>query len=214
MDSAEHDGHEAEKGMLESALTAPTALADPDVALVRRMADGDEASLRALFASHGQRLFAYAYRLTGSQATAEEVVQDSLLASWRGARSFRGDSRVAAWLLGIVYRQAHSAVRRKRHPAVSLDADDGAPEPEAPDPRPDEAAAEGDRKRAIAEGLSSLSPEHREVLELVFYQGLSLAEVAEVTKRPVGTVKSRLSYAKTQLRAALGRGGHRREDLL
>ena len=71
-----------------------------------------------------------------------------------------------------------------------------------------------DRRQALAAGLGALSPEHREVLELVFYQGLSLAEVAEVTKRPVGTVKSRLSYAKAQLRAALGRGGHRREDLL
>lgn len=101
-------------------------------------------------------------------------------------------------------------MRRWRPSAVSLAREDAAPEIEARDERPDEPAAALDRRQAIAAGLTALSPEHREVLELVFFQGLSLAEVAEVTKRTVGTVKSRLSYAKAQLRATLGRGGHRR----
>jgi RNA polymerase sigma-70 factor (ECF subfamily) len=195
---------------MEIALTQPMSRVDPDIALVKSMAAGDEDALCALYAAYGRRLFAYAYRLTGSEQVAEEVVQDALLAAWKGARGYRGDSRVATWLLGIVHHRALNAVRRKRLPIDGVEraaaVADGAAGPEAQ-------AEAGERRRALRQALGRLSRDHRAVLELVFYQGLSLAEAAEVVGCPVGTVKSRLSYAKANLRQALAEAGWRAEDV-
>ncbi|MGE5620454.1 MAG: RNA polymerase sigma factor [Sphingomonadaceae bacterium] len=192
-------------------MTQPTVVGDADAELVRRMASGDESALRSLYALHARRLFAHACRVTGDRATAEEVLQDSLLAAWRGAHAFRGESRVITWLLGIVHRQALNATRRKRLPTSDLGQ---AAETAACPALLDEHVAAADRRRALTASIARLSPEHRAVLELVFYQGLSLAEVARVCGCPIGTVKSRLSYAKVHLRSALERAGQRAEDLL
>jgi len=173
------------------------------------MAAGDEAALRQLYARHGRRLFAYAYRITGSAEVAEEVVQESLLAAWHGAGRFRGDGRAIAWLLGIVHRQALNATRRKQYPTVSLD---DAAQP-AGDADPLDHAASAERDAALGAALAELSVDHRAAIELVFYHGLSMAEAAQVCGCPPGTIKSRLSYAKNHLRGILARAGLRREEL-
>ncbi|HOG46893.1 MAG TPA: sigma-70 family RNA polymerase sigma factor [Anaerolineae bacterium] len=195
---------------MEIALSQPMPRVDPDSALIRSMAAGDEGALRALYAVYGRRLYAYAYRLTGSEPVAEEVVQDSLLAAWQGAARFRGDSRAATWLLGIVHHQALNAVRRKRLPADGLEQAAAVADGDA---CPESHTEAGERSRALRAALGRLSREHRAALELVFYQGLSLAEAAEVLGCPVGTVKSRLSYAKANLQEILTRDGWRAEDM-
>ncbi|MHB1415530.1 MAG: RNA polymerase sigma factor [Chloroflexota bacterium] len=196
---------------MENALIRSAILMNSDESLIRRMASGDEEALRSLYAAYGRRMFTYALRLTGNQAIAEEVLQDSLLAAWKGASGFRGEARLLTWLLGIVHRQALNATRRKRLPTAELieaaDAPDG-------DPGPERSAEAGERRRVMARAIGSLSTAHRTALELVFYQGLSLAEVAEVCACPVGTVKSRLNNPKAHLRKALDEAGLRAEDLL
>lgn len=184
---------------------------DADVALVRRLAGGDERALEEIYARHGRRLYSYALRLTGSEGRAEEVVQDSLVAAWRSARSFRADSRVSTWLLGIVHHQALNATRRRALPTRPID--ESLDPPDAAE-RIDDRIAGVERRRVIERALAELTPDHRAVLDLVFYEGLPLAEVAAVRGCPVGTVKSRLSYAKARLRRALERAGLGREDLL
>ncbi|MHB1133103.1 MAG: RNA polymerase sigma factor [Chloroflexota bacterium] len=196
--------------MMENVLAQPLGLVEPDALLVRRLAEGDEEALRSLHAVYGRRLFAYALRLTGDRALAEEVLQDSLLGAWRGAREFRGEGRVLAWLLSIVHRQALNATRRKQLPVAGPEAAEAA----SGDAGPEDLAAAGDRRRMLARALTELSPDHRTALSLVFFQGLGLAEVARVCDCPVGTVKSRLNHAKARLRQALGRAGLEAEDLL
>jgi RNA polymerase sigma factor (sigma-70 family) len=196
---------------MEIALTHPTDESDPDVDLLSGVARGEEDALTALYVRHGRRLFAYACRLTGDAGRAEEVLQESLVAAWKGARGFRGEARVSTWLLGIVRRQALMATRRKALPTAEL----AAAEEAADDSLcPEDVAELGDRRRVLRAALIRLSPSHREALELVFYHGLSLAETAEIFGCPVGTVKSRLSYAKAQLRRALEESGLRAEDLI
>jgi len=173
---------------------------EQDSDLIRRMISGDENALRELYAVYGQRLHAYALRLTNDPAAAEDVTQDALVTAWRTARKFRGEGRLIAWLLGIVH---HNALKSLRHPSQPLDVvEETVPEANA---SPEEQVQAGEMKRWIRQGLESLSTEHRAVLELVFYQGLSLNEVAEVCKCPLGTVKSRLSYARQHLRGVLSR---------
>ncbi len=176
-----------------------------DSELVRRIAAGEEAALNELVALYGQRLYAYAFRLTGEPATAEDVLQDSLIAVWQGAERYRGEGRLIAWLLGIVHHKAFSHVRRTaRHQATPLGLER---EIATSAPGPDELVEHSERVHLVQTGLESLSLEHRLVLELVFYQGLSLKEAAEICNCPVGTVKSRLNYAKNRLKGLLHRQG-------
>lgn len=173
---------------------------EQDLDLIRRMASGDENAMRELYAAYGQRLFAYALRLTNDHAIAEDVTQETLLIAWRTACKFRGEGRLIAWLLGIIH---HTAMKILRHTAEPLEAiEETLP---ARNPSPEEQAQAEETKRWIRKGLQDLSTEHRAVLELVFYQGLTLNEVAEVCGCPLGTVKSRLNYARGHLRGVLGR---------
>lgn len=188
---------------LELALKPPLVLDDEDRALASRLARRDEQALVDLYAEYGRRLHAYALRITGNASTAEEVLQDTMLAAWNGAARYEGRSRLIAWLLAIVRHHALNAIRRKRLPTQGLDA---AAELAAADAGPDEQleqAACGDNMR---KALARLSSEHREVIDLVFYQELTLAEVALVCRCPVGTVKSRLHHAKERLRDVLNGG--------
>ncbi len=182
---------------------------DPDLHYVRRIAAGEEAALRALYAAYGQRLYAYAVRLTRNSTVAQDVVQETLIAVWQGAARFRGEGRVIAWLLGIVHHKALNAIRRQA-PALSEQEVEGMPDAGAP---LDDQMQGQERARLLRAGLEALSLKHRTVLELVFYQGLRLSEVAEICGCPVGTVKSRLSYAQAHLRRVLEQAGLTAEEL-
>lgn len=172
---------------------------DPD--LIRRMQAGDDDAVRDLYAQYGQRLYAYALRLTDDPATAEDVTQNTLITAWRTARTFRAEGRLIAWLLGIVHHTAMKAIRNRTNYLGDV-AEETIREDQ---PSPEEQAQVKDERRWVRQGMQNLSPEHRAVLELVFYQELSLNEVAQVLNIPIGTVKSRLSYARTHLRGVLAR---------
>lgn len=172
-----------------------------DLDLIRRMQAGDDDAVCDLYAQYGQRLYAYALRLTDDPATAEDVTQNTLVTAWRTAHTFRAEGRLIAWLLGIVHHTAMKAIRNRANYL-----DDVAEESFREDqPSPEEQAQVKDERRWVRQGMQSLSPEHRAVLELIFYQELTLNEVAQVLNIPVGTVKSRLSYARTHLRGVLAR---------
>jgi RNA polymerase sigma-70 factor (ECF subfamily) len=176
---------------------------DSDRDLIRQIAAGNEDALRKLYASCGQRLYAYALRVTGDPATAEEAVQESLVAVWRDAGRFRGQGRAIAWLLGIVHHKALNQVRGRVIDSLESESLDFP----AKDPLPDEQVIVREQRRLVQAGLERLSPEHRLALDLVFYQGLSLNEAAEVCGCPAGTIKCRLNYAKASLRGVLCRAG-------
>jgi RNA polymerase sigma-70 factor, ECF subfamily len=176
---------------------------ESDLALVRRMAGGDNTALHELYAAYGQRLCAYALRLTGDQAQAEDVVQDALVAAWKSARKFRGEGRPIAWLLGIVH---HLAMKSLRHRSQLL-TDEVAESLVGEFDSPEQEFENVEQIARVRAGLQTLSPEHRAVLELIFYQNLSLDEAARVCDVPLGTIKSRLSYARRYLRGILSRQG-------
>ena len=185
----------------------PTDVSDID--LIHRIAAREEDALRALYAAYGQRMYAYALRLTSDPASAEEAVQEALIAAWQQAGRFRGEGRVITWLLGIVHHKALNLLRGRVTDAL----EEGPDEPPSAAPLPDDQVMLSEQHSLVRCSLKTLSLEHRMVLELVFYQGLSLSEVAEVCGCPVGTVKSRLNYAKTSLRGALHRAGLNAEDV-
>ncbi len=180
-----------------------------DLELIQRLVQGDKLALEALFAAYGQRLYAYALRLTDDPALAEDAVQETLIAAWRSARNYRGEGKVIAWLLGIVHHAVMTSLRHRTEPL----SEEAAETLGGGSLSPEEAVQEKERSHWVKNGLRSLSAEHKAVLELVFFQKLNLQEVARVCKCPVGTVKSRLSYARRHLRGILTRQGLDPEEL-
>lgn len=179
----------------------PMTPSELDLDCMRRIASGDDSALRALYAAYGQRLYSYALRITGDAAQAEDVLQDVLVTLWRRAGDYRGQGRLIAWLLTIVH---HTALKSLRHPSIEISDEIEATWPSCAE-SPEIQVQDGQRCEWVRRALQSLSPDHRAVLELVFYQGLCLQEVADVCGCPLGTVKSRLSYARQHLHGVLSR---------
>jgi RNA polymerase sigma-70 factor (ECF subfamily) len=177
---------------------------DEDRAIVAGLAARDEAALSALYARYALPLFTYVYGLTRERELAEEVVQDTLLAAWRGGRSFGGRSTLASWLFGIARRQCRDRLRRRRVPSTGLDE---AAELPSPEPGPEAAALRAAGAAELDHALARLPGHQREVLLLIFGAGLSGPDAAVVLGIPAGTVKSRLHAARAALRASLQGGG-------
>lgn len=177
---------------------------DGDAGLLRRVAHGDQQALGELYRRHGRIVLAQIDLVTGDRAVSEEILQDTMLAAWRGAGSFRGDSSVRSWLIAIARRQARDRRRRHRMHTVGDQALNGQP---SGTPGPEHVALDRAEVAEVAAAIRQLAPAHREVLGLVFGAGLSLREAAGVLGVPVGTVKSRMGAARTALSRRLDEKG-------
>jgi RNA polymerase sigma factor (sigma-70 family) len=176
---------------------------EDDRRLVARIAGRDRCALEALYDRYRVSLFTYCCCLMPEAESAEELLQDTLVGVWQGAGRYTGQAPVWAWVRGIARRQAHNA-RRRTHPAH---ADGEVLEMlESTDPGPEEVTLDRAGCTEIAEAITTLSPNHQEILRLVFVHGLTYSELAGALDIPDGTVKSRLSLARRALRAALRRG--------
>jgi RNA polymerase sigma-70 factor (ECF subfamily) len=178
--------------MSETSTTAANAI--PDSVLMSGVAGGDECAFADLYHRYSTPIYHYLCTLVIDGSAAEEILQDVFLAVWNGARRFRGESQVKTWIFHIAHNQAVSWFR-KSHRALHLD------DPERASGEPDLEARTIDRWRdgQIREALNRLSPPHREVVELAFFHELSYQEIAIVMGCPVGTVKSRMSYARRSM---------------
>lgn len=204
--------HRTAKEMIENLVRKAMVaehIPESDEVLLSQIAAGEADALQALYHRYGKRMYAYSLRLVNHPQTAEDVLQESMLAVWQNASKYRHQGRVIAWLLAIVHNKAMRTFRRK----PSLDLENFERYLPDPAPLPDEKASQSEHKDLLRDGLHHLSVEHRTILELVFYQGLSLKETAQVLGCPLGTVKSRLSYAKENLKGVLNREGLTAEDV-
>jgi RNA polymerase sigma-70 factor, ECF subfamily len=178
-----------------------------DAALLRRIGRGDEDAMAEFYREHGRVVLAQVLLVTGKRVLAEEIVQDTMLAVWRGAGSFRGESSVRSWVIAIARRQTRDRLRGRRLRVV----DDAflADQPGS-GPGPEVMALDRAELAEVMGAIRELASTHREVLGLAFGSGLSLPEVAGVLEIPVGTVKSRLAAARTSLNRILDEKGQSR----
>jgi len=167
-----------------------------DEALIKRIAAGDQLAMRTLFARHRIPLYRWLLRIVRNETVAEDLLSDAFLDVWRQAASFQGRTSVSTSLLAIARYKALSA-RRTRVDA-ELDARlastiaDPADDPEA-------VLQKKNRSEVLRDSLASLSPEHSEVIDLVYYHGKSVKEVADITGVGKATVKTRMFYARRKL---------------
>ena len=170
-----------------------------DEVLIGRIAAGDQSAMRTLFARHRIPLYRWLLRIVRDQTAAEDLLSDVFLDVWRQAASFKGRASVSTWLLAIARYKALSA-RRARVDAqlderIASTIADPADNPEA-------ALQEKNRSEVLRDSLANLSPEQGEVIDLVYYHGKSVKEVAEIVGVGEATVKTRMFYARRK-RASL-----------
>jgi len=182
-------------------------MAPSDVQLIQRVrADDTGEAMRALYRAYSGELFGFALHALGERGAAEELVQEVFTRAWRHAGSYDpGRGSVRTWLYQIARHAIIDARRRASvRPALPLHAPG---EAEAGEAGPTiEQAMLGWQ---VVAALERLTPEHRQVIRLAHFQGLTMREIAERCELPVGTVKSRTWYALRSLRLVLEEMGVR-----
>jgi len=175
-----------------------------DDVLIAKIAKGDQRAMAALFVRHRVPVYRFILRMVRNEATAEEVHGDVFLDVWRNAARFEGRSAVSTWIFSIARYKALSALQRRREEELDEDKTlvvaDEADDPEV-------VLAKKDKTAALRHCLQNLSADHREIINLVYYQHKSIQEVAEIIGIPEGTVKTRMFYARKKLSELLRQQG-------
>jgi len=179
---------------------------EPEFKLLKLASKGDEAAFRQLYDSTYGKVTFYLRRLISDENLVEDVLVETYTAVWKGAKSFKGKSKVSTWIIGIARNVAMNELRRlKTH--EDLDAhyeisDDSLPDTES-----------FDRQGLMKKALLKLTPKHREILDLVFFHEMRYPEVSELLDIPVSTVKTRVFYAKDALKDVLKHMGVDKHDI-
>ena len=177
-----------------------------DDELITRLAGGDDTALRELFTRHAPMLAARLGAVLPA-SDVEDVLQETFLAAWQGASSYRPEAKASGWLWGIARRQAALLLRRRGPATAALP---GLLEPDISGlPRSAFLNDPGQFVTATSQlesAVGTLSPADRAVWQLMYVEDRPVAEVARLTGIPEGTVKSRAHRARRLLRAALGGG--------
>ena len=178
--------------------------------LVRAAAGGDTEAFERLVRTYENKIYHLALRMCGSADEAADIAQEAFLAAWRGLPSFRGDSGFATWLYRLTSNAAIDYLRRQKKQRGDMSLDDEELGLDAVDtgPGPQDAAERTEVRSVVAAGLQELSEGHRQVLVLREIQGLSYEEIADVLEVDLGTVKSRISRARSALRKILLQKGN------
>ncbi len=179
--------------------------------LIDRCKRGDIAAFDVLVRRYERTVYNTAYRLTNSYDDANDIAQEAFVRAFNNLKSFRGDAQFSTWLHRIVTNVFLDDRKKKRsRPTRSLDEyleleeSSVQTQIEDPSPGPEQLAESGERQVLLERAIAAL-PEGQRVMMVLFHsQGLAYEEIAEITRLPMGTVKSRLNRARLALRDRLG----------
>jgi RNA polymerase sigma-70 factor (ECF subfamily) len=176
---------------------AATARETSDDILLEHIAAGSKPAMHALFVRHRTYVYRWLLRFVSNDTIAEDLLSEVFLDVWRQAGRFQCRSSVSTWLMSIARHKALST-RRRRTEGAELDEKI---EATIADPAndPEVALQEKDRGELLRRALIRLSPQHREVIDLVYYHEKSVDEVAHILDVPPATVKTRMFYARKKL---------------
>jgi RNA polymerase sigma-70 factor, ECF subfamily len=167
-----------------------------DETLVVRIAAGDKLAMQVLFARHRTPVYRWLLRFVGNETVAEDLLSDVFFDVWQQAGRFEGRSAVTTWLLSIARFKALSARRRRTH--AELDETIETTVADAADNAEVLLEKKG-QGQMLRDALNKLSPEHREIIDLVYYHEKSVDEAAQILAIPAATVKTRMFYARKKL---------------
>ena len=168
-----------------------------DEMLVERIAAGDKLAMQVLFARHRTAIYRWLLRFVGNETVAEDLLSDVFFDVWRQAGRFEGRATVTTWLLSIARFKALSARRRRRADAELDETIESTVADTADDP--EITLQKKGRNELVRHALTKLSPDHREVIDLVYYHEKSVDDAAQILSIPSATVKTRMFYARKKL---------------
>jgi RNA polymerase sigma-70 factor (ECF subfamily) len=172
---------------------------DPDEALLARVAEGDQAAVRALVGRKLPRLMSLGQRMLGDAAEAEDVAQEAFLRVWKQAPRWRpGQAKFDTWLHRVALNLCYDRLRRRREIAT-----DQPPEQADPGPAPDRGLEARDTAARVSRALAALPDRQREAIVLCHYQELGNIEAATVMGVSVEALESLLGRGRRALRTAL-----------
>lgn len=178
-----------------------------DRQLLQRIAQArDAAALERLYGRYRERLPAFLRRLSRDPALIEEVYNDVMVKVWDKAHQFQGQSRVSSWIYSIAYRDCLRMVKKQRRRDLVVQLV-GQEVPEI------DSASESDSvdlpvdRALLQQALGKLPPKQRLVLELCYFEGHAIEDIARIVSAPANTVKTRLHHARNKVRAYLVRRG-------
>lgn len=178
-----------------------------DEVLVSRVCDGDTAALEALYSRYARVVYSFAVRIVGDGSTAEEILQEAFVRTWRQAETYRTvRGSFASWLLSITHNLAIDELRRRQRRPQRIDGTDvhevmnGLIDDAANVEEATEAALLRER---VIRAMASLPEAQRLAIELAFYQSMSQREIAAYLDEPLGTIKTRLRLGMQKLKDAL-----------
>jgi RNA polymerase sigma-70 factor (ECF subfamily) len=177
---------------------------DIDYALVRAVARGSKSAMRTLFIRHQIRVYRVIKRIVRDHAEAEDLTSEVFLAVWRRADLFQGRSRVSTWLCGIARHKALTALETV--PPICHD-EEAMLTVSDPAPSPEGHLYAQQRTAALRGAITALSREHREIIDLVYYRGKSIKEIADMLGIGLNTVKTRMFYARKRLAGLIAAAG-------
>ena len=171
-----------------------------DAELMRAVAANDRRAFQTLYMRHHVPVFRYLMGFLRERGAAEDALHDVFLEVWRKAGTFDGRASVSTWMIAIARFKAIDALRKRRGETAW---DERADQRRDEGATPETAAMTGDKARAIARCLDSLSLEHREIVDLVYYHGKTVREVSVIVGIPENTVKTRMFHARRKLKDSL-----------
>jgi RNA polymerase sigma-70 factor, ECF subfamily len=181
-----------------------SALEVGDDILIGRIAGGDRLAMQALYARHHVKVFRFVLRLVRNEASAQDLINEVFLDVWRQAGRFEGRSAVSTWILAIARFKALSSMRRRTE--AMLDEETAEAIEDQAD-TPDVTLQKKNMGEILRQCLTKLSPDHREIIDLVYYHEKSVEDVAKIVDIPENTVKTRMFYARKKLAELLREAG-------
>jgi len=174
-------------------------------AVLARARQGDSEAFRTLVEQHSRRAFQLAYRITGNEHDAEDVVQESFIRAYRQLGRFEARAHFGTWLHRIVANCSVDLIRsrRARYDHASTDDLGATEQPEAEGANPERLAASAQIEEKVADAMSSLSPLERAAFTLRHYEGRSIAEIGKTLGLGTSATKHSVFRAVKKLRVAL-----------
>lgn len=175
--------------------------------IIKRIADGDEHAFGTLFENTSKSVFQYILRFVNNREVAEDILIETYIKVWNSANKFKGDSSVFTWILGIARNLTMNEIRKRDYRLIDLTDNKFISAEQI------NSTCQKEISEIISKALTKLSPKHREVLDLIFIQELTYEEISILLNIPINTVKTRIFYAKEEIRKILTNMGVNKDEL-
>ena len=178
-----------------------------DLDLLKACIPNNEDAFAALYQRYEKRVFQYLMTVVNDPTLAEEILVEVMLGIWKGLKTFQGQSKVSTWIFGIAHHKAVDALRKVTNQQRGGTPLEDIAESAESGHNPFQDAQQNRMATLTNQALTTLSPDHRAIIHMAFYEELSYPEISELLAIPVNTVKTRVYYAKQQLKKNLQQQG-------